>query len=246
MKLFYYNHNNGGLANALSKQTTSFYDLTLVINGTMRYLIDNKTVELYPGDAVFIKKESTRTREPSDMVEYVSYNFLEEDFNSFPLIMRGVLGQRLEAIINAFETVKNTTNDLSDTRLTFLFSALLAELRFQIEQEKETDVVRLIKKYVHEHLTEKISLSTLSKAVFFSVPYIEKTFKAETGASIMHYVIKERLSLAKNLLLDNTSALKDVAQKCGFADYNFFCRTFTKHVGCTPSAYRNAYRPTVK
>lgn len=246
MKLFYYTYHKEGIASSLNKQKVSFYEVTIVLDGVLKYVVDGEQIEARSRDVLFIKKDSVRTREQADNANYFSYNFLEEDFENLPLLMRGAYNHTLSSIIHAFDETKKTTNDFSDVRLKLLFSAIVAELRFQTEQKKETDVVRRIKKYVQENITKKMTLSDVSQAVFFSVPYIEKMFKAGTGFSITHYIIKERLSMAKNLLLGNTMSLKTVALKCGFPDYNFFSRTFSKHVGCTPTAYRKRYGATIK
>ena len=119
----------------------------------------------------------------------------------------------------------------------------MEEVRYQVKLKKENELVKRIKKYVHEHLSEKITLTDISQNAFFSIPYVEKVFKEETGTSVVRYLIDQRVLLAKTLLLDATSELKTIAEKCGFSDYNFFSRTFTKTVGCSPLAYRKEHRP---
>ena len=63
-------------------------------------------------------------------------------------------------------------------------------------------------------------------------------FKQKTGLSIIEYVLKERITLAKSLLMEGSFPLTKIAEQVGFFDYNYFSRTFKKLTGYTPLAYK--------
>lgn len=241
MNFYYYNRHDYDTVIPLVKMTLPFHALTILLDGKMIYNVNGERVEMHSGDIIFLKKGTVRTREEVRNSQYVSYNFYEDDYDFLPLLSHGLLSKTALHTVYAYDEGRKTTHDLSDPRLILLFRALTEELRYQIKLKNENELVQRVKKCIHERFREKLTLADISQHVFFSVPYIEKIFKAETGESIIHYLIDFRLQIAKNLLLDNTIDLKIVAKQSGFSDYNFFSRTFSKFVGFSPSAYRKKY-----
>lgn len=63
--------------------------------------------------------------------------------------------------------------------------------------------------------------------------------KGATGMSLRHYVAKERLDRARDLLDDRRMLIKQVAFSCGFASPAAFAAAFRKVTGMTPVEYRN-------
>jgi AraC family transcriptional regulator len=61
---------------------------------------------------------------------------------------------------------------------------------------------------------------------------------AATGTAPHEYVSRQRLDLAKRLLLTSDRLLVDIAYATGFSSQANFNRAFRKAVGTTPSAYR--------
>ena len=243
MEFYYYNRHDGDTVIPLVEMKLPFDTLTVLLKGEMVYHVNGERVELHDGDIIFLKKGMVRTRDEVRASHYVSYNFSGENCDFLPILSQGIFSDAARHIVFAYDEIRKTTYDLSDFRLVSLFRALIEELRCQVKLKNENELVKRIKKYVHEHLREKITLADISQSVFFSVPYVEKTFKAETGTSVIRYLIDRRIQLAKTLLLDAVLDLKAVAVKCGFSDDNFFSRSFTKNVGLSPLAYRKEHSP---
>lgn len=92
--------------------------------------------------------------------------------------------------------------------------------------------------YVNSHLTEEISLDTLSEDLFFSKYHILHEFKKKTGISLYKYIIKRRLDYSKTLI-ESGMHIKEVCHNCGFGDYSNYFRSFKKEYGYTPKQYYN-------
>ena len=60
--------------------------------------------------------------------------------------------------------------------------------------------------------------------------------KHATGISTKEYILKKRISLAMDLLINDMS-VTEVSNRCGFNSYAHFIRTFTKIVGISPYKY---------
>jgi AraC-like DNA-binding protein len=93
--------------------------------------------------------------------------------------------------------------------------------------------------YIHEHLTEKIAVDTLSRKAYLSRNMFFKWFKEQFGISPLEYINTERIKVAKRLLSDKRNNIKDVGLQCGFNDSNYFVRIFKKTEGITPGVYQS-------
>jgi len=58
LNLFFIRHNRSTRAKQLPPSEILFYDLTVVLKGSLDYTIDGKDVRLSSGDMIFIKKEN--------------------------------------------------------------------------------------------------------------------------------------------------------------------------------------------
>jgi len=96
--------------------------------------------------------------------------------------------------------------------------------------------IRPLLDYIHNHLTDPLSLDTLADELHVNKHHMCKQFKAYTGTTINTYIIARRISLAKNLLLKDLN-VAEVCHRTGFRDYAHFIRTFTKLVGLPPMKY---------
>lgn len=104
-----------------------------------------------------------------------------------------------------------------------------------------TPTVQEIVNYMKEHLSEKISLNSLSATLSLSKYYLCHTFKEETGTTIFNYLLLLRISKAKALLCDGKN-VTETCYLCGFTNYSNFITTFKKHTGYTPKKYVSLYR----
>ncbi len=92
--------------------------------------------------------------------------------------------------------------------------------------------------FINKNLEKKITLDMLQKKYFMNKYNLGRTFKKNTGFSIIEYVIYKRIIWAMELLVSGETAL-DVAHTVGFGDYSTFFKAFKNIAGCSPSQYRN-------
>ena len=97
-----------------------------------------------------------------------------------------------------------------------------------------------IKEYIRTNLSEKITLSKLSKALHCSTVTLTEGFRREYGMTIMEYVGEERIRLAKELLRDGNYSVREIGEQCGFPDAEYFSRFFKAKVGVPPSRWRKS------
>lgn len=92
--------------------------------------------------------------------------------------------------------------------------------------------------YINEHYIEKISLNSLAKQFGFSKGHICSMFSKYFNKSLNLYITEKRMELAKELLLDKTVLIKDVAYRSGYADYYHFFKVFKSYYGISPKEMR--------
>ena len=91
--------------------------------------------------------------------------------------------------------------------------------------------------YIENHLSEEISLKTVSIHFLVSQSTISQLFQKQMGVSFYKVVTQRRLIEAKNLIANNTP-LKELPELCGFSDYSTFYKSFKKAFGISPKEYK--------
>lgn len=94
--------------------------------------------------------------------------------------------------------------------------------------------------FIRENIREKIELGKLADKICMSRANFFRKFKQELGFSPGDYILRERLRLAKEYLLQPRYNVTDVCFMAGFQNVNYFIRAFKKETGLTPSAFRSA------
>ena len=90
--------------------------------------------------------------------------------------------------------------------------------------------------YIHEHLTEKLTLQSLENAFYVSHEHIAREFKRQTGQTLHQYILTMRIERACELLNQGLPAAK-VWPQCGFESASYFFQAFHKRCGMTPMEY---------
>jgi len=88
------------------------------------------------------------------------------------------------------------------------------------------------------HLSERISLETLSDIVHLNKNYASWLFSKEVGRSFSSWLLSTRLDRAKKLLAGTSEKINTIAEQVGFGDVAYFSKQFHKVHGLTPSEYR--------
>lgn len=87
-------------------------------------------------------------------------------------------------------------------------------------------------------LTADLRLQTLAKLQGLSPGYLSALFHKETGTTLVDFINRRRVDLAKHLLVTTKLQVQTIAQHCGIMDVHYFSKVFKKYTGKTPKAYR--------
>lgn len=110
------------------------------------------------------------------------------------------------------------------------------------KEKSSTSIVGRAKEYIRNHYQKDISLDDVSREVNISPYYFSKLFKEETGENFIEYVTAARMERAKELLDSTDKSMKEICVEIGYADPNYFSRSFKKNIGVTPTEYKEGKR----
>ena len=91
-------------------------------------------------------------------------------------------------------------------------------------------------RYIHQHLTEDLTLEQLEKEFYISRYHICREFKRTTGQTPHAYIVKARLDLCRKYI-EQGKPIREVYALGGFGGYNHFFRAFKKEYNMTPGEY---------
>ena len=103
--------------------------------------------------------------------------------------------------------------------------------------ELEDEIVRILRSKIYR----KFTLADLSNELHYGTTRLCTFFKEKTGKSIYQTYLKLKIDEAKKLIRKNHS-FADVADLLSFDSISTFAFVFKKHVGMTPSEYRNSIK----
>ena len=118
----------------------------------------------------------------------------------------------------------------------------LDELKAKIKIEDAKAEIKLTKsdiiKFINEHISEPITLSTVSEKVNLTKEYVSHIFKKETGKTVTDYINERKMIIAKEMILGSHYELYEISERMGYDNYSYFSKLFKKQFGASPSAMR--------
>lgn len=103
------------------------------------------------------------------------------------------------------------------------------------------DIIENVKTYLKFHYRNDITLDLLSTLFYVNPTYLSHLFRKKTGEKLIDYLNQVRVEKAKELLLDPSKKMYQIARAVGYDNVKYFFRVFRKWTGQTPNQYRASH-----
>ncbi len=94
--------------------------------------------------------------------------------------------------------------------------------------------------YLNRHLYSTLSIPEMCEELHYGKTHLSKVFKAATGQSILQYYNQLKIREAKRLLRTPRYTVSEIADLLCYDTPQYFCQSFKRHAGMTPSEYRTS------
>lgn len=99
---------------------------------------------------------------------------------------------------------------------------------------------RIVRQYVHDHLSGWPTPAELAEAVGLSHDYFTRLFRQTYGVPPRKWLMTERIRAAAAMLGESNLTVTEVSQRLGYENVFLFSRQFKQTIGRSPRAYRRS------
>ena len=210
--------------------------LVLVFDGVLRFSEDSVQTEVCAGEYYIQRKNSYQVGEQvSDSPKYLYVHFdAVWDTNENTLPRRGHFQyDELCDLIKGLDAASHENRVFCEQQ--YLFLQLLLALR---KTAHKPTLAKSIAEFIDKNTKNVSSISQVCEKFHYSKNYIERIFKKEFEMSPVQYINNTKIKLAMYLLETTSMPIGQISEECGYVDYPYFYKCFTKKVGLSPSEWR--------
>jgi len=85
----------------------------------------------------------------------------------------------------------------------------------------------------------EVTVVRIARELKVSRSYLARVFKRERDVSLKEYLLREKMHRAESLLINESQiTIKELSEKIGFLDTNYFAYLFKRYYGISPGRYR--------
>lgn len=164
--------------------------------------------------------------------------------------------EQAQHLLGDFHRLRDRMNDrhlqfydelMGSLCLTMMYDIFEAHAQ-RASSNAQTDRTAYIVKQLMELLATGISrterdVSYYAERLNVSPKYLSATIKRATGHSVTSYIDRHTIPILKDYLDDERLSLTQIAYRMNFTSLSYFSRYCTKHLGQTPSEYRQSLQP---
>jgi len=240
------------------------FEIIRILSGGFTIYLNEKEFSLKGGDILFVECGCLHRGEPINCV----YECIVVDLKMLLPQQADPIEQYISQITNSQVNIKNplspdehdlylTANTLFDTMsnarpyyelcvfgmlytlISQLYSLDYISFAGCTQPSKQIRQISLIIDWINKNYKKEISSQTLSEISNLNFNYLCKIFKNFTGQTITQYVNEQRIEHACYDIIKNNKSITEAAINNGFNDLSYFSKTFKRHKGMTPRAFKS-------
>lgn len=213
----------------------SYYGLSLCTSGQITYTMNEKKYVSNQGNAILLPRGGTYSLYGDKEGMFPLVNFHCENYHCNEIVVLPL--ENPQTCIKSFESLKDlflhNANNLKKHRA---FYELLDKVSSANSQKQNP--LDPVMKYIAENIQNpELSNASLASQIGISEVYLRKLFSAHYDRTPKQYILDIRIRKAKQMLIDTSFSVTEIAEECGFSSLYHFCRAFKQRTGQTPSQY---------
>ena len=244
-----------------------YYEILYIVKGNVVYLLNEQIYNLKAGDLILIPPTSLHrlvsfdSNFSSRFILLFSSKFINKfstpntrllkafdnakNNNNYKISISDNIIPSLEKALKQTSEIMLNDNYGMDLEYISRFIKIIIIFNSISNEENNTYIpnnniiVDKITEYINLNIANKILIEDIAAYLALSISRVSHIFKEETGISILKYINKKRMMLAKELVRQGEPFI-NIAHKCGFQDYTSFFRSFKKEYNLTPGEYLKA------
>jgi YesN/AraC family two-component response regulator len=219
-----------------------YHELIFLIQGDVTFCVEGISYSLKPYDIVFAKNNELHQIVHNSISPYerivvkINTSFFEKyhcaelnklfterslgQYNLIPHIMHASYH-----IVELYQKVDFYLSDNNDIAALCVFIEILTLLNrvshYTAPVVKYQKNINKIINYIHEHCTERITLTSIADHFFINKQYLCKIFKYSTGYTVNQYINLKRCMLAEELIKHGKNKTT-AAIEAGFGTYSTY------------------------
>lgn len=119
------------------------------------------------------------------------------------------------------------------------FKRQLCQLFEEHHKDYKNHIVTSVKKYIGEHVSERLSLNEVAAVFGISPNYLSQLFGRYSDMGFSEYINTCKVNQAKQMLDEGNLKVYEIAEKLGFESSFYFSKVFKKVEGISPTDYLN-------
>ncbi|MFA9464571.1 MAG: response regulator [Velocimicrobium sp.] len=107
------------------------------------------------------------------------------------------------------------------------------------KKDYKNHIVIQVKKYINEHIEEKLTLNKVSEVFNISPNYLSVLFSKYNDIGFTDYINQSKINTAKKMIATGSFKIYEISDTLGFESAFYFSRVFKKVTGVSPRDYTN-------
>ncbi|WP_095171956.1 MULTISPECIES: helix-turn-helix domain-containing protein [Blautia] len=153
----------------------------------------------------------------------------------------GRIKQLIMGMLEEYEEKKEGYAEVFRCRLIELLILTLRKGIHENQKHPKHRAVLDVIQYVDRNYQNYVNLGAFCWQYHYTLSYISRIFRQETGLSFREYLQKVRIEKSCQLLAGSDMRIGEIAQAVGYEDKKFFNSVFKRIVKMTPREYRNLW-----
>lgn len=217
-----------------------------------------RTIELCPGDVLFLVKGGWVARTPENNSKLTSVVFFDDflriltvDFEhdrDIDKLWYHTSGRVSQAMFFLLQTLATVTYQKRSVKDSLLLKALLLQIADELREDKLRHnagswyAYQRIINYLSDNYNLPINRMSVARDLNINESHVSRLFRQYSRESFSGMLKRLRMEHAVNMLKNAELNVQEVADECGFSSPDYFIKAFKQYFGTTPLGYRNRLR----